>query len=211
MLEGPALEEARARERALRAQDEAVRAANEARNALENLLYSSRSSLEPTDGELSPYVNPSDAAAVLGLLDETEAWLYAPEEGGSARDKETFLQRASSLRQRLSEPRARREARAGLLRALGDAEAAAAGGEAQLEEARDTLSASQLRQGDGELASIRRFVAETRQKLEASSVASEGEGGYGSLLGRLPSQEVDVRKKIEHLRKVQAFAKKGHS
>ncbi|CAM9786969.1 unnamed protein product [Ectocarpus sp. 4 AP-2014] len=212
MLEGPALEEARERERALRAQDEAVRAANEARNALENLLYSSRSSLEPTDGELSPYVSPSDAAAVLGLLDETEAWLYAPEEGGSARDKETFLQRASSLRQRLSEPRARREARAGLLRALGDAEAAAAGGEAQLEEARDSLSASQLRQGDGELASIRRFVAETRQKLEASSVASEGEGGeYGALVGRLPSQEVDVRKKIEHVRKVLAFAKKEHS
>ncbi|CAM9228832.1 unnamed protein product, partial [Ectocarpus sp. 8 AP-2014] len=199
-------------ERALRAQDEAVRAANEARNALENLLYSYRSSLEPTDGELSPYVSPSDAAAVLALLDDTEAWLYTPEEGGSAREKETFLQRASSLRQRLSEPRARREARAGLLRALGDAEAAAAGGEAQLEEARDSLSASQSRQGDGELTSIRRFVAETKQKLEASSVASEGEGGeYGSLLGRLPSQEVDVRKKIEHLRKVLVFAKKEHS
>lgn len=35
-------QEARERERALRAQDEAVRTANEARNALENLLYSSR-------------------------------------------------------------------------------------------------------------------------------------------------------------------------
>ncbi|CAN0362568.1 unnamed protein product, partial [Ectocarpus fasciculatus] len=171
-----------------------------------------RSSLEPTDGELSPYVSPSDAAAVLGLLDETEAWLYEPEEGGSAREKETFLQRSSSLRQRLSEPRARREARAGLLRALGDAEAAAAGGETQLEEARDSLSASQSRHGDGELASIRRFVSGTREKLEAATVACEGEGGeYGSLLGRLPSQEVDVRKKIEHLRKVLAFAKKEHS
>lgn len=39
-----------------------------------------RSSLEPVDGDLSPFVSQSDAEAVLAFLEETEEWLYAPEE-----------------------------------------------------------------------------------------------------------------------------------
>eukprot|EP00752_Nemacystus_decipiens_P014332 g12751.t1 len=216
MLEGAALEEARARERSLRAQDESVRSANEARNALENLLYATRSSLEPFDGDLSAFISPGDAAAVLAFLEETEKWLYAPEEEeNNTPDKETFERRASSLHQRLAEPRARREARAALAAALDDAEAAVVAGQAQLEEARASLSESQRRHGDNELASIQRFVEETRKKLEASARSSRGHenGGcdYGSSVGSLPLQEGDVHKKVDHLRKVLAFARKEHS
>eukprot|EP00903_Cladosiphon_okamuranus_P006417 g6281.t1 len=216
MLEGAALEEARERERNLRAQDEAVCSANEARNALENLLYATRSSLEPVDGDLSAFISPSDAAAVLAFLEETEEWLYAPEqEGDNAPDKETFERRASSLRQQLTEPWARREARTALAAALDHAEAAAVEGQAQLEEARASLSESQRRHGDSELASIQRFIEETRQKLDSSAQSSLGhqEGGreYGTLVRGLPSQEADVRKKVEHLRKVLAFARKEHT
>lgn len=45
------------------------------------------------------------------------------------------------------------------MRALDDAEAAAAGGQTQLEEARDSLSASQSRHGDGEVGVVVFVVA----------------------------------------------------
>lgn len=78
--------------------------------------------------------------------------LYGPHRRRRRRRSQgAFERRAASLRQRLSEPRARREAVAGLVAALDDAEAAAARGRAQLEEARDALSASQRRQGDSEV------------------------------------------------------------
>lgn len=70
------------------------------------------------------------------------------------RRQEMFERRASSLRQQLSEPRARREARAALAAALDDAEAAAVQGRAHLEEARASLSESQRRHGDIEVSAI---------------------------------------------------------
>lgn len=80
--------EARARERTLCDQDESVRSANEARNVLENLVYSTRSSLEPVDGELSGFIKAKEAATVLAALDETEEWLYSP---GGVPDKVRML------------------------------------------------------------------------------------------------------------------------
>eukprot|EP00904_Undaria_pinnatifida_P007636 jgi/Undpi1/4001/HiC_scaffold_16.g07369.m1 len=205
MLEGAALEEARARERTLCDQDESVRSANEARNVLENLVYSTRSSLEPVDGELSGFIKAKEAATVLAALDETEEWLYSP---GGVPDKATFKRRLALLRERMQEPVARKQARASLVAALNDAEAIALRGDAQLEEARESLTASQQKHAVNELSSIRSYIADTRKKLDAAANAGVE---YGFLLGKLPSQEGDVRKKLDHLDKALAFTKKEHS
>ncbi|CAM9291559.1 unnamed protein product [Scytosiphon promiscuus] len=216
MLEGAELEAARDRERALRAQDEAVRSANEARNTLENLIYSTRSSLEPGDGYLSPFVSPSEASGILAFLEETEEWLYGAMSGGDSggaaspeEEVEEFERRTSSLRHRLSDPQGRRRSRVGLVNSLDEADAAVERGEAQLREAaaQGSLTISQLQQGNAELEDARKFVEGTRKKLEDSSSGGE----YGSFSGRLPSQEAEVRKKTENLRKMLTFARKEES
>lgn len=57
-------------------------------------FITNRSSLEPVDGDLSAFISPSDAANVLAFLEETEEWLYAPEEeDNNAPDKVRRLRR----------------------------------------------------------------------------------------------------------------------
>ena len=63
----------------------------------------------------------------------------------------TFERRSAALRQRLLEPLARKQARASLVAALDHAEAAALRGDAQLKEARESLTAPQMKHADNEV------------------------------------------------------------
>ena len=80
----------------------------------------------------------------------------------------TFEQRSSVLRQRILEPLAQKQARASLATALDDAEAAALHGDAKLEKARESLTASQQKLADHEV--------RVQKKHGLSSSSFEGDG-----------------------------------